>query len=30
MTINGVEMAIYHDQEFDPAYSDIELGVGIT
>ncbi len=30
MTINGVVMAIYHDQEFDPAYSDIELGVGIT
>ena len=24
MTINGVIMAIYHDQEFDPAYSDIE------
>ena len=30
MTINGVIMAVYHDQEFDPAYSDIELGVGIT
>ena len=30
LTINGVVMAIYHDQEFDPAYSDIELGVGIT
>ena len=28
--INGVVMAIYHDQEFDPAFSDIELGVGIT
>ena len=24
--INGVVMAIYHDQEFDPAFSDIELG----
>lgn len=29
LTANGVVMAIYHDQEFDPAYSDIELGVGI-
>lgn len=29
LTINGVVMAIYHDQEFDPAYSDIELGVGV-
>lgn len=30
LTVNGVTMAIYHDQEFDPAYSDIELAVGIT
>lgn len=30
LEVNGVTMAIYHDQEFDPAYSDIELGVGIT
>lgn len=29
LNVNGVVMAIYHDQEFDPAYSDIELGVGI-
>lgn len=29
LSVNGVVMAIYHDQEFDPAYSDIELGVGI-
>ena len=26
---DGVTLAIYHDQEFDPACSDIELGVGI-
>lgn len=30
LSVNGVVMAIYHDQEFDPAYSDIELAVGIT
>nr|WP_227161301.1 MerR family transcriptional regulator [Enterocloster citroniae] len=30
LTANGITMAIYHDQEFDPAYSDIELAVGIT
>lgn len=30
LTVNGVTMAIYHDKEFDPAYSDIELAVGIT
>lgn len=29
LTVNGVVMAIYHDQEFDPAYSDIEVAVGI-
>lgn len=29
LTVNGVVMAIYHDQEFDPAFSDIELGVGV-
>lgn len=29
LTANGVVLTIYHDQEFDPAYSDIELGVGI-
>lgn len=29
LTPNGVVMAIYHDQEFDPAYSDIEVAVGI-
>lgn len=29
LTANGVTMAIYHDQEFDPACSDIELAVGI-
>lgn len=29
LTANGVVMAIYHDQEFDPAYSDIEVAVGI-
>lgn len=27
---NGVVATIYHDMEFDPAYSDMELGVGIT
>ena len=30
LEVNGIVMAIYHDQEFDPAFSDIELGVGIT
>lgn len=29
LTVNGVVLAIYHDMEFDPAYNDIELGVGI-
>lgn len=29
LTVNGIVMAIYHDQEFDPAYSDIEVAVGI-
>ena len=29
LTANGVVMAIYHDQEFDPAYSDIEVAVGV-
>ena len=29
LTLNGVVLAIYHDMEFDPAYNDIELGVGI-
>lgn len=27
---NGVVATIYHDMEFDPAYSDMELGVGVT
>lgn len=26
---NGIVMAIYHDKEFDPACSDIEVAVGI-
>lgn len=26
---NGVVLTIYHDREFDPACSDMELGVGI-
>ena len=30
LTINGVVIAVYHDQEFDPAYSDIQLGVGVA
>ena len=30
LTVNGVTLAIYHDMEFDPAYNDIELGVGIV
>ena len=29
LTADGIVMAMYHDQEFDPAYSDIEVGVGI-
>ena len=29
LEVNGVVLAIYHDEEFDPAFSDIELGVGI-
>lgn len=29
LTPNGVVMAIYHDQEFDPAYNDTEVAVGI-
>lgn len=29
LTPDGVVMAIYHDQEFDPACCDIELAVGI-
>ena len=29
LEVNGVVLAIYHDKEFDPAFSDIELGVGI-
>ena len=29
LTPDGVTLAVYHDQEFDPACSDIELGVGI-
>lgn len=27
---SGKVMALYHDKEFDPAYSDIELAVSIT
>lgn len=27
---NGVVLTIYHDMEFDPAFSDMELGVGVT
>lgn len=30
LNANGVTLAIYHDMEFDPAYNDIELGVGIV
>lgn len=29
LKVNGVVAAIYHDREFDPAFSDIELAVGI-
>lgn len=29
LELNGVVIAIYHDKEFDPASSDIEVGVGI-
>lgn len=29
LTVNGIVMAIYHDKEFDPAFSDIEVAVGI-
>ena len=29
LQLNGVVIAIYHDKEFDPACSDIEVGVGI-
>lgn len=30
LEVNGVVAAIYHDREFDPAFSDIELAVGIV
>lgn len=30
LEVSGVVAAIYHDREFDPACSDIELAVGIT
>ncbi len=30
IVLDGTSMAIYHDTEFDPASSDIELALGVT